>query len=111
MATPSWPRAPRPPKRATRRTRRASRTAAYVLARADDVAKMMLAKVKQISELLDVPRLRRGPAEREGLVARAAHGAVLGRRREAEEGRRNLETWTWPDGERSQSLCRKLVVR
>ena len=29
---------------------------AYVLMGADDVAKMMLAKVKQISELLDVPR-------------------------------------------------------
>ena len=28
----------------------------YVLMGADDVAKMMLAKVKQISELLDVPR-------------------------------------------------------
>ena len=35
------------------------------------------------------PRLRRGPTTREGLVARAAHGAVLGRRREITQGRRS----------------------
>ena len=74
---------------------------AYVLMGADDVAKMMLAKVKQISELLDVPRdcaevlLREKGWSPERLTEQYwADGEKL--RKAA-----GLETWTWPDGERS----------
>ena len=73
----------------------------YVLMGADDVAKMMLAKVKQISELLDVPRdcaevlLREKGWSPERLTEQYwADGEKL--RKAA-----GLETWTWPDGERS----------
>ena len=74
---------------------------ASVLMGADEVAKMMLAKVRQISELLDVPRdcaevlLRQKGWSPERLTEQYwADGEKL--RKAA-----GLEKWTWPDGERS----------